>query len=151
MYFCHLFLISSAYVCSWSFLSCITSILAWNIPLISPVYLKRSLVFPMLLFSSISWHYSFKKAFSSFLAILCNSALVIYISFFLLFFTFLLYSAICKTSSDNHLAFLHFFFFGIILVTASCAILWTSVHGSSGTVCIRSNPLNLFITSTTWC
>ena len=26
----------------------------------------------------------------------------------------LLSSAICKTSSDNHLAFLHFFFFGMV-------------------------------------
>ena len=40
----------------------------------------------------------------------------------------LLFSAICKASSDNHLAFLHLFFFGMVLVTASCAMLRTSVH-----------------------
>ena len=41
---------------------------------ISPVFLLRSLVFPILLFSSISLHCSLKKAFLSLLAILWNSA-----------------------------------------------------------------------------
>ena len=36
--------------------------LAWSVPLISPILLKRSLVF-LILFSSISLHCSFKKAF----------------------------------------------------------------------------------------
>ena len=35
---------------------------------------------------------------------------------------FLLSSAICKYSSDNHLALLHFFFFGVVLVSASCTV-----------------------------
>ena len=39
----------------------------------SPIFLKRSLLFPLLLFSSISLHCSFKKAFLSLLAILWNS------------------------------------------------------------------------------
>ena len=34
-----------------------------------------------------------------------------------------------------------------ILITASCTMSQTSVHSSSGTL-IRSNPLNLFVTST---
>ena len=46
-------------------LTVLVPILAWNVHLISPVFLKRSLVFPILLFSSISLHCSFKKAFSS--------------------------------------------------------------------------------------
>ena len=29
-----------------------------------------------------------------------------------------LFSAICKTSSDNHFTFLHFFFLGMVLITA---------------------------------
>ena len=58
-------------------------------------------------------------------------------------FTSLLFSAICKASSDNHFAFLHFFFWGMVLITSSCTMLRTSVHSSSGTVSIRSNPLNL--------
>ena len=32
---------------------------------------------------------------------------------------FLLFSAICKASSDNHFAFLHFFILGMLLITAS--------------------------------
>ena len=40
----------------------------------------------------------------------------------------------CKSSSDNHFAFLHFFFLGMVLITASCTMLWTSAHSSSGTL-----------------
>ena len=36
-------------------------------------------------------------------------------------------SAICKASPDNHFAFLHFFFQGTVLITASCMMLGTSV------------------------
>ena len=43
------------------------AILAWNIPSIPPIFLKRSLVFPILLFSSISLHCSFKKVYLSLL------------------------------------------------------------------------------------
>ena len=52
VYSCHLFLISSASVRSLLFLSSIKPILAWNVPLISPIFLNRSLVFPIL-FSSV--------------------------------------------------------------------------------------------------
>ena len=53
VYCCHLFLIFSAYVRSIPFLSFIVSIFEWNIPLVSIIFLKRYLVFPILLFSSI--------------------------------------------------------------------------------------------------
>ena len=53
VYSCHLFLITSASVRSIPFLSFIVPILAWNVPLISPIFLKRTLVFSILLFSSI--------------------------------------------------------------------------------------------------
>ena len=43
--------------------------LAWKVALISLSFLKRSLVFPILLFFSISLHWSLRKAFLSFLAI----------------------------------------------------------------------------------
>ena len=74
VYFCHLFLISSASVKSIPFLSFIEPIFAWNVPLVSLVFLKTSLVFPILLFSSISLHGSLRKAFLPLLAILWNSA-----------------------------------------------------------------------------
>ena len=56
VYSCYLFLISSASIRSIPFLSFIEPIFAWNVPLVSLVFLKRSLVFPILLFSSISLH-----------------------------------------------------------------------------------------------
>ena len=58
MYSCHLFLISSASVKSLLFLSFKLPMLAWNVFLISSIFLKRSLVFPILLFSSISLFFS---------------------------------------------------------------------------------------------
>ena len=61
VYFCHLFLISSASVRSLLFLSFIEPIFAWNFPLVSLIFLKRSLVFPILLFSSISLHWSWRR------------------------------------------------------------------------------------------
>ena len=107
VYSCHLFLISSASVRSRPFLSFIEPIFAWNIPLVSLIFLKRSLVFPNLLFSSISLHWSLRKAFLSLLAILWNSAFrCLYLSFSHLLFTSLLFTAICKASSDSHFAFL---------------------------------------------
>ena len=125
-------------------------IFSWNVPLIS-LFLERSLVFPILLFSSISLYYSFKKAFISPPAFFWNSAFSwVYLSLFPLPFTFLLSSAICKASSDNHYAFFHFFFFGMVSVTVSCTRLWTFIHSSSGTLSTRSNPLNLLVTSTVW-
>ena len=63
VYFYHLFLISSASVRPIPFLSFIQPIFAWNVPLVSLIFLKRSLVFPILLFSSISLHWSLRKAF----------------------------------------------------------------------------------------
>ena len=50
VYSCHLFLISSTLVWSLQFLSFIMPIVVWNVALISLVFLKRSLVFPILLF-----------------------------------------------------------------------------------------------------
>ena len=58
VYSCHLFLIFSASVRSIPFLSFIEAIFAWNVPLVSLIFLKRSLVFPVLLFSSTSLHWS---------------------------------------------------------------------------------------------
>ena len=63
LYSYHLFLISSASVSSIPFLSFIVPMFTWSIPLVSLVFLKRSLVFPILLFSSISLYWSLRKAF----------------------------------------------------------------------------------------
>ena len=64
-------------------------------------FLKTSLVFPILLFSSISLRWLLWKAFLSLLAILWNSAFKwVYHSFSPLPLASLLFSAICKASSD---------------------------------------------------
>ena len=107
---------------------------------ISNILEEISIVFPIL-FSSISLHCSF-KAFLSLFAILWNSAFSwVYLSLFPSSFTFLLSSAICKVSSDSHFAFMHFFFFGMISVNASCTILGISIHSSLGTLSSKLAPL----------
>ena len=106
-------------------------------------FLKRSLVFSILSFSSISLHWSLRKAFLSLLSLLWSSGFRwIYLSFLLAFHFSSFLSYICKASSDNQFAFLHFFFLGMVLITTSCTMLQTSVHSSSGILFIRSNPLN---------
>ena len=149
VYSCHLFLMSYVSIRSIPFLSFIEPIFAWNFPLVSLIFLKRSLVFPTLLFSSISLHWSLRKAFLSLLAIRWNSAFKWqYLSFSTLLFASLLFTVICKASSDSHFAFLHFFSMGMVLIPVSSTMSQTSVHSSSGTLSIRSSPLNLFFTST---
>ena len=116
------------------FLSFIEPVFAWNVPLVSLIFLKRSLVFPIL------------YCFPLFLCIDCWGRLSCLSLLFFgtlhpdgFIFPFLLclsrlFSAIYKASSDNHFAFLHFFFLGMVLITASCKTLWTSIHSSSGTL-----------------
>ena len=99
--------------------------------------IKRSLVFLILLFSSISLHWLLRKSFLSLLALLWNSALKwVYLSFSPLPLASLLFSALCKASSDNHFSFLHLFFFclGMVLIPASCTMSRTYIHSSSGTL-----------------
>ena len=77
IFFCTILLcvlsISSELTRSLPLLSFIVLIFGWNVPLIFPIFLKRSLVFPLLLFSSSFMHCSLKKGFLSLPAILCNS------------------------------------------------------------------------------
>ena len=114
LYSCHLFLIFSASVRSIPFLSFIVSIFAWNIPLVSLIFLKRSLVFPILLFSSISLYWSLRKASLSLLALLWNTAFRwIYLSFLPLLLASPLFSTICKPSSEKNLPFYISFSFNL--------------------------------------
>ena len=70
----------------------------------------------------------------------------VYLAFSPLPFASLLLTAICDVSSDNHFAFWHFSFLGMVLITTLYTLSWTSIHSSLGTL-IRSNPLTLFVTS----
>ena len=128
---CHLFLISFASVRSIPFLSFIEPIFAWNVPLVSLIFLTRSLVFT-LLFSSISLHWSLRKAFfisPCYSLELCIQMGISFIfSFAFRFSSFHSYLA----SSDSHFAFafiiynnkleLHYF----TLQTASLPVCGTS-------------------------
>ena len=130
-------------------LTFIESIFAWNVPSLSQIILKRSLVFSIIFFPSISLHWSLRKSFLSLHDILWNTAFKWeYISFSPLFFASVLFTDICKTYSDSHFAFGHFFSLGIVLIPISCTMEWTSVHSPSGTLSVRSSPLSLFLTST---
>ena len=142
VYSCHLFLISSASVRFIPLLSFTEPLFAWNVPLVSLIFLKRPSFS-----NSIVFLYFFalftEKAFLSLLAIPWNSAFKwVYLSFSPLPFASLIFTyceglfvgPICKASSDNHFAFLHFFFLGMVLVPVSCTMSWTSIHSSSGTL-----------------
>ena len=107
----HLFLVSSASLRCLPFLSFIEPIFAWNVRLVSLIFLKRSLFFPILLFSSVSLHCSLENAFFCLLAFLWSSAFSgVYLSLCPLAFASF---SLSKGSSDNHFVLLHFFFFRI--------------------------------------
>ena len=96
------------------------------------IFLKRTLIFPILFFPSMSLHCSFKKAFLLFFAVFWNSVFSwVYLPLSLLLFHFSS-SAFCKTSSDSHFAFLHYSLFGLVLVITYCCC---SVAQSCPTLC----------------
>ena len=104
-------LMSSASVRPIPLLSFIEPIFARNVPLVSLIFLKRSLVFSILLFSSISLQWSLRKAFLSLLAILWNSPFKWeYLSFSLLPFASVLPFFFLRPQKT----FLHFFFLGMV-------------------------------------
>ena len=124
------------------------AIFAWNGPLVSLIFLKRSIVFPTPLFSSISLHWSLRKAFLTLLAILWNSEFRwIYLSFFPLSYASLLSQLLLSPPQTAILPFCISFWgdgldhYLMYNVTTICPLFFR--HS------IRSNPLNLFVTSIT--
>ena len=83
--------------------------------------LKRSLVFPFLCFPLFLCIDPWGRLF--YLSLLFSGTLHSdgFILPFLLCFS-LLFTAICKPSSDSHFTFLHFFFLGMVLIPVSCTI-----------------------------
>ena len=138
MYSCHLFLIASASVRSIQFLSCPNNYCAH-------LYMKYSLGISNFLeeISSLShsivfFYFSVLITEEGFLISPCLSlelCIQMGISFLFSFpLASLLFSAICKGSSDSQFDFLHFFSMGTVLITASCTVSQTSIHSSSGTL-----------------
>ena len=119
VYSCYLFLISHASVRSIPFLSLIVPIFSWNIPFLSLIFLKISRFSHSIVFLFCIDH----CGRLSYLSLLFFETLHWngYIFHFLLCL-YLLFLAICKSSTDNHFAFLHFFFLGRVLIPASCTV-----------------------------
>ena len=73
----------------------------------------------------------------------------ILISFLFSFaFHFSSFHSYLRPPQTDILLFLHFFSMGMVWIPVSCTVPRTSFHSSSGTLSIRSRPLNLFLTST---
>ena len=69
-----------------------------------------------------------------------------YIFLFLLCLYLLFFSQLFVKPLRQPFCLFAFLFLGIILITISYTVLPTSIHSFSGTLSIRSNPLNLFTT-----
>ena len=123
---------------------------ALNVPLLSVIFLKRSL-FPFyyfpLFFFFLPIDHCRRLYLSLFFGTLYSDG-SIFPFLLALPLASLIFSAICKSSFDNYFAFLHFFVLGMVLIPASCTMSHTSIHSSIATLSIRSIPLNLFVTST---
>ena len=114
VYFCHLFLTFFAYVRSF------TVFVLNHAHLLIKLYLAVSNVLEKA--SSISHAIIFLYVFSPFKKTLSLQFSWVCLSLSLLLSSCLLFSTICKASSDNHFVFLHFSFFGMVLITTSCTI-----------------------------
>ena len=127
VYSCHLFLVCFCYVHTTSVLYRTHLCLKCSLGISN--FPEEISVFPILLFSSISLHWSLRKAFLSLLAILWNSAFKWeYLFSSPLLFASLLFIAICKASLAKHFAFLNFFAMGMVLIPVSCTMSRTSFH-----------------------
>ena len=145
MYSFHLFLISLASTRSLPLLSFIVPIFGWNATLTYTVFLKISLVFPLLLFSSIIKHCSLKKPFSSLLPILWNSAFSwMYLSLSFLLFASLFLQLFVRppqtTTLPSCFSFSLRWSFSLLPVQYYRP---PATHSSSGTLFPGSNPFSL--------
>jgi len=147
MYSCHLSLISYTSVRSLLFLSLIVPIFAWNIPFISLIFLKRSLVFPILSFPLFLCIVHLSRL--SYLSLLFSGTLHSggYIFPFLLCLSLLFFSQLFvrppqTTTLSSCSPFLADGFDHHLLYSG------TKLHPQFFRHSVRSNPLNLFVTST---
>ena len=150
VYSCYLLLISSASVRSTQFLFFIVPVFARNVPLVSLIFLKRSLVFPILLISSISLHWSLVKAFYLSLLFFRTLHPDAYIFPFLLCLSLLLFSQVfVRPPKTTILPFCNSFSWrwSFSLPPVQCHKP-PFIGGTFFRHSIRSNPLSLFVIST---
>ena len=147
MYSCHLLFIPSTSIRSTLCLSFFVLIFAWNVPLVSLIFLKRSLVFSFYYFPLFLCIDHWGRL--SYLSLLFFGMLHSVGYDFLFSFAFhFFFSVIYKASSENHFDLLYLSFLGMVLFIIFCTMLRTSVHSSSGTLSISFKFLNLFVTFT---
>ena len=146
----HLFLVSSASVRSIKFLFFIEPIFAWNVPLVSPIFLKRSLVFAILffpLFLCIDPWGRLSYLFLLFFGTLHSDA---YIFPFLLCFSLPFFSQLSIRLPQTAIFLFCISFpwgWSWSLSPVQCHEPHSIVHQA---LSIRSSPLNRFLTSTVW-
>ena len=147
VYSCHLFLISSASVRSIPFLS------FFSVHLCMKCYLRISnfLVDISSLSHSIVFLYFFDHLGRlSYLSLLFFGTRHSdeYIFLFILCLALHLFYQLFVRPPQTTILLFSFLFLRMVLITACCTMSLTSVHSSSGTLSIRSNPLNLLVIST---
>ena len=109
-------------------------IVAWNVPFVSLIFLKRLLVFPILLFSLFLCIDHWGRL--SYLSLIFFGTLYSngYIFPFLLCLSLLFFSQLFIWPPQTTILPFCFCFLGMVLNTASCTISQPSVHNSSGTL-----------------
>ena len=157
MYSFYLFFISAS-TRSLPFLSFIVSIFWVKYSLDIAYFPDQISSLPLLSLSSMFMPCSFKKAFLSLLAVSGTLRSFGYTFPFLPCFLLLFLLQIFVKPPQITTLTSSFFSspFGMFLFTASCKILQTSLHSFSDILFTRSNPLNLFVSSTEnlcgiWC
>ena len=150
MYSSHL-LTSFAYVMSIPFLSFIVPIFGLNVPLVFLIFLNRSLVFPQILFSLFLCNvHLIRLSYISllfFATLHSDGYIFFFFSLLLLLFFPLLFVRPPQTT------ILHFFSFIFLGDDFDHSLLYNitnvkNLNSLSGTLSIRSKPLNLFFTCT---
>ena len=127
VYSCYLFFISSGSIRSYHFCPLWCPSLHENVPFVSPIFLKRSLVFPILLLFSIFLHCLNKTLYPSLL--FSGTLHLVGISFpFSFAFRFSSYLSYLYGLLRQPLCPFAFIFLEMVLITASCTMLQTSVY-----------------------
>ena len=147
VYSYHLFLTSSASVRSLLLLSFIVPIFVWNVSLVSPIFLKRSLV---LLFYYFLLFLCIVHIRLSYLSTLFSETLHSIVYFFpFLFCISCLFAQLFVRFLRQPLC-LVVSVFGMVLVTVVCTMLWISAHSSLCTLSTRFFSLVEHNSSASW-
>ena len=123
VYSCHHLILSSASVSSIPFLPFFGVHLCMKCTLVSLIFLKRSLVFSIPLFSSICLHSSLRRVLLSLLLFFGTLHSNGYIIPFLLCFSLFFFSQLfVRPPQTAILLYLHFFFLEMVLIPVSCTM-----------------------------